>query len=176
MIRTSMLAQVESRIFEELLSRFDSLDDEQMLTVGVTPDWSAKDLLAHLAYWERAAAEQVRELDAGTWSPKKRTQEQVLRINREVLKANRATPRHLLREEFSLAHSEIVSALRAGPDKMEETSPLARIVSSECVRHRGHHLAQLRARVERLEGSLRTESREPVELSEGERCAYLNWR
>jgi uncharacterized damage-inducible protein DinB len=154
MFRTLMLAQVDSRIFEELLSRFDSLGDEQMLTVGVTPDWSAKDLLAHLAYWERAAAEQVRALDAGTWSPKKRTQEQVLRINREVAKANRATPRHLLREEFSLAHSEIVSALRVGPDEMEETSPLARIVSSQCVRHRGHHLAQLRAWIGRLEGSL----------------------
>jgi hypothetical protein len=44
-----MLAREESRIFEELLSRFDSLGDEQMLAVGVTPDWSAKDLLAHLA-------------------------------------------------------------------------------------------------------------------------------
>jgi hypothetical protein len=149
-----MLVLEESRIFEELLSRFDSLGDEQMLAVGVTPDWSAKDLLAHLAYWERAAAQQVRALDAGTWSPKKRTREQVLRINREVAKANRATPRHLLREEFSLAHREIVLALRVGPDEMEETSPLARIVSSQCVRHRGHHLAQLRAWVERLQGSL----------------------
>ena len=110
MFRTSMLAREESRIFEELLSRFDSLGDEQMLAVGVTPDWSAKDLLAHLACWERAAAEQVRALDAGTWSPKKRTREEVLRINREVVKANRATPRHLLREEFNLARSEIVSA------------------------------------------------------------------
>jgi len=30
-----MLAQEESRIFEELLSRFDSLGDEQMLAVGL---------------------------------------------------------------------------------------------------------------------------------------------
>jgi hypothetical protein len=154
MFRTSMLAREESQIFEELLSRFDSLGDEQMLAVGVTPDWSAKDLLAHLASWERAAAEQVRALDAGAWSPKKRTREEVLRINREVVEANRATPRHLLREEFSLAHSEIVSALRLGPGEVEETSPLARIVSSQCVRHRGHHLAQLRSWVERLRGSL----------------------
>ncbi len=154
MFRTSMLAQEESGIFEELLSRFDSLGDEQMLAVGVTPEWSAKDLLAHLAYWERAAAEQVRALNAGTWSPKKRTREEVRRINREVAKANRATPRRLLREEFNLARSEIVSALRVAPDEMEETSPLARIVSSQCVRHRGHHLAQLRGWVERLQGSL----------------------
>lgn len=124
-----------------------------MLAVGVTPDWSAKHLLGHLAYWERAAAEQVRALNAGRRSPKERTREQVLRINREVVKANRATPRQLLREEFSLAHNEIVSAQRVGPDEMEETSPLARTVSSQCVRHRGHHLAQLRAWVERLQGS-----------------------
>jgi hypothetical protein len=134
MFRTSMLDREESSIFEELLSRFDSLSDEQMLAVGVTLDWSAKDLLAHLAYWERAAAEQVQALDAGTWSPKQRIREQVPRINREVAKANRATPRHLLREEFSLAHIEIASALRVAPDEMEETSPLARIVSSQCVR------------------------------------------
>ena len=38
MFRTSMLAREESRIFEELLSRFDSLGDEQLLAVGVTPD------------------------------------------------------------------------------------------------------------------------------------------
>jgi hypothetical protein len=154
MFRTLLLAREESRIFEELLSRFDSLGDEQMLTIGVTPDCSAKELLAHLAYWERAAAEQVRALAGGTWSPKKQTREQVLRINREVAKVNRATPRHLLREELSLAHSEIVSALRVAPDEIEETSPLARIVSSECVRHRSHHLTQLRAWVERLQGSL----------------------
>jgi len=163
MFRTSMLAREESRIFEELLSRFDSLDDEQMLAAGVTPDWSAKDLLAHLAYWERAAAEQVRALDAGTWSPKKRTREQIQRINREVAEANRATQRHHLREEFNLARSEIVLALRVAPDQMEETSPLARIVSSQCVRHRGHHLAQLRAWVERLQRSLSTEMESSTE-------------
>src|SRR5258708_27899578 len=106
-----------------------------MLAVGVTPDWSAKDLLAHLAYWERTAAEQVRALDAGTWSPKKRTREEVLRINPEVVKANRATPRHLLREEFNLARSEIVSALRVAPDDMADTSPVATILSSQSVPH-----------------------------------------
>src|SRR5712664_4497153 len=154
MMHTSILEREELRIFEELISGFDSLTEAQMNAVGVTPEWSAKDLLAHLAYWERAAAEQVRALNAGTWSTKKRIREEVLRINREVAKANRATPRRLLREEFNLARSEIVSALRVAPDEMEETSPLARIVSSQCVRHRGRHLAQLHGWVDRLQGSL----------------------
>jgi Mycothiol maleylpyruvate isomerase N-terminal domain len=150
MMHTSVLEREELRIFEELLSRFDSLTNAQMNAVGVTPEWSAKDLLAHLGYWERAAAEEVREFEAGRSSAKKRTREQIKRINREVVSANRATPRHLLREELILARSEIVAAMKRAPEELEERSPLARIVYSQCVRHRGHHLEQLHAWIARL--------------------------
>ena len=88
MLKTSI---EESRIFNELLSRFDALSEEQMQVVGVTPEWSAKDLLGHLAHWEHGAAEEVRELQAGTWSPRKRTLDEAEQINREVTAANRAT-------------------------------------------------------------------------------------
>jgi hypothetical protein len=59
------------------------------------------------------------------------------RINREVVSANRATPRHLLREELTLARTEIAAAMGRAPEELEERSPLARIVYSHCVRHRG---------------------------------------
>ena len=150
MMHGSMLEGEELRIFEELISRFDSLSEAQMSAVGVTLEWSAKDLLAHLAYWERAAAEQVREFEAGKWRVKKRTRAQIERINREVVSANRATPRHLLREELILARSEIAAAMKRAPEELEESSPLARIVYSQCVRHRGHHLEQLHAWIARL--------------------------
>jgi len=112
MMHMSMPEREEDRIFEELISRFDSLTEAQMSVVGVTSEWSAKDLLAHLAYWERAAADQIREFEAGRWSAKKRTRAQMEHINREVVSANRATPRHLLREELMLARSEIVAAMK----------------------------------------------------------------
>jgi len=60
--------------------------------VGVTLEWSAKDLLAHLAYWERAAAEQVREFEAGKWRAKKRTSAQIQRITGRSFP--RIGPRH----------------------------------------------------------------------------------
>jgi hypothetical protein len=150
MIHTSMLAREELRIFEELISRFDSLTEAQMNTVGVTREWSAKDLLAHLAYWERAAAEQVREFEAGRWSARKRTRAQIERINREVVSANRARPRRLLREELILARSEIVAAMKRVPEELEERSLLADIVYAQCVRHRGHHLEQIQGWVAQL--------------------------
>ena len=153
MMHTSILEREELRIFEELISRFDSLTESQMSAVGVTPECCAKDLLAHLAYWERAAAEQVREFEAGKSSAKKRTRAQEERINREVVSANRATPRHVLREELILARSEIVAAMKQAPEELEERSPLARIICSQCVRHRGHHLKQLHAWIARLDKS-----------------------
>jgi hypothetical protein len=76
---------------------------------------------------------------------KKRTRAQIERINREVVSANRATPRHLLREELILARSEIVAAMKRAPEELAERSPLARIGYSQCVRHRGYHLEQLHA-------------------------------
>src|SRR5260370_9125922 len=107
MMRMSILEREELRIFEELISGFDSLTEAQMNAVGVTPEWSAKDLLAHLAYWERAATERVREFEAGRSPAKKGTRAHLERINREDVPPNRATPLHLLREELILARSEI---------------------------------------------------------------------
>jgi Mycothiol maleylpyruvate isomerase N-terminal domain len=115
MMHTSMLRQEELRIFEELISRFDSLSEAEMSVVGVTPEWSAKDLLAHLAYWERAAAEEIREFEAGRWPAKKRTRGQMERIKGALVSAKRATPRHLLREELILARTEIAAAMGRAP-------------------------------------------------------------
>ena len=149
-MHTSRLRQEELRIFEELILRFDSLSEAQMNVVGVTPKWSAKDLLAHFAYGERAAAEEIREFEAGRWPAKKRTRGQMERINRELVSANRATPRHLIREELILARAEIAAAMDRAPEELEERSPLTHIVYFHCVRHREHHLEQLRAWVLRL--------------------------
>ncbi len=150
MMLTSMLGREELRIFDELISRFDSLSEAEMSAVGVTPEWSAKDLLVHLAYSERAATEEVREFEAGRSPAKKRTRGQMERINREVVSANRATPRQRLREELILARSEIVAAMKRAPEELEERSLLAQIVYSHCLQHRGHHLEQLRAWVASL--------------------------
>jgi hypothetical protein len=149
MMHTSILEREELRTFEELISGFDSLTEAQMNAVGVTTEWSAKDLLAHLAYWERAAAERVREFEVGRSSAKKRTRAQRERINREVVSANRATPWQVLREELILARSEIVAAMRRAPEELEERSPLAHVIYSQCVQHRRRHLEQLHAWIAR---------------------------
>jgi hypothetical protein len=69
-MQRSLLLRRERSIYLELLSRFDGLTDGQLRIVGVTRDWSAKDLLAQLAYWERATAGQIRDFETGAWPPR----------------------------------------------------------------------------------------------------------
>ena len=51
-MQRSLLLRRERSIYLELLSRF-----------------AAKDLLTHLAYWERATAGQIRDFETGAWTP-----------------------------------------------------------------------------------------------------------
>jgi hypothetical protein len=146
-MQRSLLLRRERSIYLELLSRFDGLR-----IVGDTRDWSAKDLLAHLAYRERATAGQVRDFETGAWNRPGLTRTRVHRINCSVTVANRATPALQLREEFMLARTEILTVVSKAPEELEELSPLARIVYERCVLHRGHHLEELRNWVTQFAG------------------------
>jgi hypothetical protein len=108
-------------------------------------------LLAHLAFWERATAGQVRDFVTGAWPPGL-TRTKVHRINCQVTVANRVTPALQLREEFMLARTEILTAVSKAPEELEERSPLARIVYERCVLHLCHHLEQLRNSVTQFAG------------------------
>src|SRR4051812_32815028 len=54
---------------ERLLESFAGLSDEDMLLPGVADDWSVRDLLAHIAAWERASTEAYRMMLADERPP-----------------------------------------------------------------------------------------------------------
>jgi len=75
MMHGSMLKREELQIFEELISRFDSLSEAQMRRcrrdAGMVP---RKICWAHLAYGERGRGlNRFREFEAGKWRARKRT-------------------------------------------------------------------------------------------------------
>ena len=56
--RRSELMREEDEGWAELRSRLHQLSPEQITSPGFTPEWSVKDLLAHLAsWWAEANAE-----------------------------------------------------------------------------------------------------------------------
>jgi uncharacterized damage-inducible protein DinB len=50
---------------ERLLASFDGLTDEEMAQPGVVGGWSVRDVLAHLAGWDRGYIEMFRAMLAG---------------------------------------------------------------------------------------------------------------
>jgi uncharacterized damage-inducible protein DinB len=63
--RRQMLAGQMEDARERLLTSFDGLSGEQMVQPGACGDWSVRDLLAHVAAWDRANSEAFRMMVKG---------------------------------------------------------------------------------------------------------------
>lgn len=51
--------------WKAFLGSFDGLSDEQLLEPGVMGDWSVKDLIAHVSWWEEEALNHLPEILEG---------------------------------------------------------------------------------------------------------------
>src|SRR5919201_1468607 len=50
---------------ERLLASFEGLSEEEMLRPGVTEEWSVRDVLTHVAAWDRAVTASFRQMLEG---------------------------------------------------------------------------------------------------------------
>lgn len=72
MDRRNELLREEAEGWAELSELLARLDPRQMEQQGLTEDWTAKDLLAHLGAWLREASEELdRMIHLGTYEPTK---------------------------------------------------------------------------------------------------------
>src|SRR3712207_6012373 len=82
MKKSELLARVgEARA--RLDAALDGLSEEDATRVGVTPEWSVKDCLAHIAMWEREGVRVLPDILAGTYRPRY-DDETIERRNREA--------------------------------------------------------------------------------------------
>jgi uncharacterized damage-inducible protein DinB len=63
--RRQMLAGQLQEARERLVNSYAGLTDEEMLEPGVAGDWSVRDVLAHVAAWDRAQTEAYRMMLRG---------------------------------------------------------------------------------------------------------------
>jgi putative acetyltransferase len=103
----------------QFLSLIDSLTDTQLTTPGVHGAWSAKDILAHLAAWERLTVER---LNAGLESkplPFKpiKTDEDVEWMNERVYAIQKSRPLEDVLDDFHTAHKLLLEKIE-GMDKL----------------------------------------------------------
>jgi hypothetical protein len=112
---------------------------------GYYPDWSAKDLLAHLAAWMAEAARVLTQVHYGTYL--KRDLD-VDAMNKEFYEANKDMPLPVVRAEAFSARNRMLSEMNS----LDPVTPEAEDWFEESgSRHYEEHLPRLREWVRELQ-------------------------
>jgi uncharacterized damage-inducible protein DinB len=127
----------------QLTKALDGLSDEQATRVGVTPEWSVKDSLAHIAAWEIEGARILAEIQSGTWKPQRLDKQTIEDFNVRAVEERRARSMNEVRQEFDAAHARMEEAIASLPDEVDEKSPAYKFVEGVTFRHHTHHAAQI---------------------------------
>ena len=145
---TNRGAEVTERIRESyrpLDEMLAGLDDARMLVPGVNGEWTAKDTLAHIAWWERHAVRRLRTgrddlaPDDGNWEPV------VNHVNAEVYAENRDRPLAEVRADFHAAHAEVLAMIADLPNSVLASDAIIEAIAVDTYGHYPEHVEALRS-------------------------------
>ncbi|HEX8922205.1 MAG TPA: DinB family protein [Pyrinomonadaceae bacterium] len=129
---------------EKLTKALEGLTEEEATRVGLNPQWSIKDALAHVVAWEIEGVRAISEIQSNTWKPQKFDKQSIDAFNAHAVESRRENSMSQVRSEFDEAHREmehiIVTLL---PDEVDESSPAYKFVEGTTFRHHTHHAAQI---------------------------------
>jgi uncharacterized protein (TIGR03083 family) len=131
------------RGWDELLAVVDDVPAARLAEPGVAGDWSVKDLLGHIAFWEGRAVARLKRRAAGEPDPPSQDYEP---INQREHALRRDWSAAQVREELTETHAQLLAALDAQPDFDPDE------LSGNTWEHYAEHVADIRAWLERGEG------------------------
>ena len=79
--RAATLLALEEAAWVRLQEAFDAIGGDAFDQVGVTPEWSAKDVAHHIAFWQGDSIRTLERIRAGTWRPVDEDRDEIERIN-----------------------------------------------------------------------------------------------
>lgn len=148
--RKSHLLQLMQTEHHSLLALLDSLSEEQMLRPHITGDWSIKDVLAHLTWWEQETISEIVhgiELDPGLQGEPWNTE----KANMLVVEAERLTPLADVLTAFHTSYRQMYSVVeQLSNDRFTNEEFYAHLMDNTSNHYAGHCMA--------IETGLSTES------------------
>jgi Mycothiol maleylpyruvate isomerase N-terminal domain len=117
----------EHESVRELAERLRDEDFERPATIG-GGDWSAKDLLGHLASWEEHALEALNAWRRGEPAPVQRAlrAQGLNAVNAENVAADRGRSSATVRRRFDDVHRGLVAEIRSMPEATWDAPPTTR--------------------------------------------------
>ena len=140
----AVLERIDER-WRGLQAAIDGIPDERMVEPGVSGDWSVKDLLGHVAVWDRYVVAAVRRFLAGAATGE--VDWQRMNEREAAARADRSVAEQ--REEMERAHAAMVAFVGAlGPAEFRTKNVRPRI-RVDTYEHYDEHAADIRAWRER---------------------------
>jgi len=107
---------------QRLMDTFDRLKPEQWLAAGAVGRWTAKDVLAHLVYWNRFPVEELQAaLNGSSVAHPEGTGDE---INARAVESFRDWTSEAVRSAFEHSYAELVDYVKTLPDKAFEADSL----------------------------------------------------
>jgi uncharacterized protein (TIGR03083 family) len=104
-----------------LLDAVDRIPSER-LAAPIHGDWTVKEVLVHLAGWDRAVAASADDVSAGR--PARLTAMRLEDVNEYIVEAQRAAPMEHVQRELTEAHQGLVNRLaELSPEQWHATVP-----------------------------------------------------
>ena len=140
---------------EKILETVRGLSDQEMETPGVMDDWSVKDILVHLTWWEAELVKLLWQAKQGvTPSSALVSQEPVDDLNARWHEENRSRPLKPILKDFLGVRNQTIRRV----DALTETTltdpsyfpwldgePLWKWIAGDSFEHEAEHEAQIRA-------------------------------
>lgn len=120
--------------WQNLQHAFEGIPDDRMSEAGVCGEWSAKDLLAHIAFWDALEVDQIRARSIGA---------EIEPVDWQAANDKSAAERadwslSQARQEFDNAHARLLAISAEHPGYAEE------ILDNDTWEHYDEHAAQIR--------------------------------
>ena len=155
--KTELLDEIQTE-WELLEALLLELDEEQMLDTSAQEDWSVKDILAHITFWERLALDRIyaardgRAMQielVGSWD--------VDQLNAQTYEANTDHPLDEVLARTQEVHSELMSVLEESdaafiegplPFEWAQGTPVWQFVAENASEHYKEHRQALESWIE----------------------------
>jgi len=151
MKRSQVLAKIEEA-YGEFIESFVGLSDDQLLESGVTGDWSVKDLIAHVSWWEGESLKHLPIILQGLRPPRYSVlYGGIDAFNAQMTELKRNTSLSEVLKEAAATHQKLLEYLSNIPEEQfTSETRFRRRLGYDSFKHYPIHTAAIRAWRDRL--------------------------
>lgn len=119
-----------------------------MTQPGVNGEWSVKDVLAHIAWWEQHLLRRLHSGHEDLYVEGVDGRETTDRANAEVFAANHERPLAEIRAEFDASHRDLLTTVEAMSNEQLADDEVYQAIGGDTFRHYPEHTTMLTAWLE----------------------------